>query len=258
MIDHERKIFPEGMTPLGDAPFTFACHSGVGCFTRCCRNLTLFLYPYDVLRLKQRLGITSEEFLNQYAGVGPGSNPCFPSVMLVMSDNEEKTCPFLGDGGCTVYQDRPTACRTYPLERAVDRETAGGRIRDYYFMTDHDYCLGHLEKKERTVKEWIRDQQLQYYNQMDDLWAELDTLFADSRIWQGEGAAGPRQLLAFMACYNVDRFRQYVNDHDLLRQYRLDKSRRKLIEKDDETLLMFGFDWLKLVLAGKPTLQAKR
>ena len=61
-----------------------------------------------------------------------------------------------------------------------------------------------------------------------------------------------------MACYNVDRFRQYLNDHNLLDQFRLDKSRRKLIKTDDEALLKFGFDWLKFVLVGQPVLQAKR
>jgi len=251
------KEFPEGMTPLGKSGFNFACHAGVACFTNCCRKLELYLYPYDIIRLKTRLGISSEDFLNRYAGVVKGGNPYFPSVMLTMSDNEEKTCPFLDDNGCSVYDDRPSACRTYPLERAVDR-SGGGRPEEYYFMTDHSYCLGHQEKKEWTVKEWVRDQHLQYYNQMDDLWAEMDTLFGDLRIWRGEGSAGPRQLLAFMVCYNIDRFREYVNDHKLLGQFRLDKSRRRLIETDDEALLKFGFDWLKFVFTDKPVLQPKR
>jgi Fe-S-cluster containining protein len=257
--DPTQKEFPEGMVPLGNSRFRFACHSGVACFTRCCRKLELYLYPYDILRLKRRLGISSEDFLSRYTGVVKGSNPCFPSLIMVMQDNEEKTCPFLADEGCTVYEDRPSACRTYPLERAVDRDRSGGhRPQEFYFMTDHSYCLGQQEDKEWTVKEWVRDQGLQYYNQMDDQWAEMDTLFADSRIWKGEGSAGPRQLLAFMACYNIDRFRQYVNEHQLLDQFRLDKSRRKRIETDDEALLKFGFDWLKFILADKPVLQPRR
>lgn len=252
------KEFPEGMEPLGASKFNFACHAGVKCFTNCCRKLELYLYPYDIIRLKTRLGLNSEDFLNRYVGVVKGANPCFPSLMLTMSDNEEKTCPFLNDKGCTVYEDRPSACRTYPLERAVDRQSSGGRSREFYFMTDHTYCLGHAEDKEWTVKEWVRDQNLQYYNQMDDLWAEMDTLFANSHIWRGEGSAGPRQLLAFLVCYNIDRFRQYVADHQLLDQFRLDKSQRKLIASDDVALLRFGFDWLKFMLAEQPTLQPKR
>jgi len=253
----DQKQFPQDMHPLDSASFHFHCHSEVACFTRCCRQLELYLYPYDILRLKSRLKISSEEFLTRYTGMVNGANPCFPSVLMVMSDNAEKTCPFLGDSGCTVYQDRPSACRTYPLERAVDRKPTPGGKREFYFLTRHDYCLGHGEDKEWTVKEWVRDQNLQMYNQMDDLWAGLDTIFADPDTWRGEGSAGPRQLLAFMVCYNVDRFRQYVNDQRLLDQFRLDKSRRRMIDRDDEALLLFGFDWLQHVLVGRPTLLAK-
>ncbi|MFZ5776139.1 MAG: YkgJ family cysteine cluster protein [Thermodesulfobacteriota bacterium] len=258
MNDFTNKHFPEGMTPIDDAPFHFACHPGVPCFTRCCRKLELFLYPYDIIRLKKRLGISSEEFLNTYTGVVQGGNPCFPSVIMRMRDDAENSCPFLDPtAGCTVYEDRPSACRTYPLERAVDRNPERGAAREYYFMTNHDYCLGHHESREWTVKEWLRDQQLLYYNAMDDLWAEMDTLFA-ANPWQGEGAGGPKQLVAFMVCYNIDRFRQYVGDHNLLDQYKLDKARRRAIQSDDEALLTFGFDWLKLILTGRPTLQTKR
>ena len=40
----------------GDS-FAFRCHPDIACFNRCCRNLNLFLYPYDVIRLKGALGI---------------------------------------------------------------------------------------------------------------------------------------------------------------------------------------------------------
>lgn len=246
------QVFPEGMVPLGNSVFQFDCHPGVSCFTRCCRNLELFLYPYDIIRLKKRLGIHSEDFLNKHVQVVRAQNPYFPAVQLRMLENEENTCPFLGASGCTVYEDRPSACRTYPLERAVARAAVGGRPNEYYFMTRHPYCLGHEEKREWTVKLWLRDQQIQYYNLMNDLWAEMDTLFAGNP-WRGEGSAGPRQQLAFMVCYNLDRFRQYVSEHQLLTRFTLDKNRRRLIAKDDEELMRFGFDWLKFVLAWLPT-----
>jgi hypothetical protein len=66
--------------------------------------------------------------------------------------------------------------------------------------------------------------------------------------------AGPRQQLAFMVCYNIDRFREYVREHRLLDQYRLEKSSRRDIERDDTELLKFGYRWLQHVLAGRPTL----
>ncbi|MDH3393184.1 MAG: YkgJ family cysteine cluster protein [Desulfobulbaceae bacterium] len=256
-VTDQKKQFPDGMKPLGNASFRFACHDGLSCYTQCCRRQNIFLYPYDIIRLKERLGISSEDFLNKHTGAVKGPNPFFPSIMLQMAENEEQTCPFLGDNGCTVYEDRPSACRTYPLERAVDRNPAKGEPREYYFLTDHPYCKGHGEDKEWTVKEWLRDQQLLQYNLMDELWAEMDTIFAGNP-WHGEGAAGPRQQVAFMVCYNIDRFRQYVADFKLLDQFKIDKQRRRSIDGDDEALLRFGYDWLKLILANIPALKQRR
>lgn len=252
------KQFPEGMVPLGKTAFHFRCYPGVSCFTRCCRKLELFLYPYDIIRLKKNLGIDSEEFLHTYAGVVQGANPLFPAVILQMRKDEENTCPFLEDAGCSVYDDRPSACRTYPLERAVDRSPAsGGRPDEFYFMTDHSYCMGHKEEQQMTVREWIQDQHLISYNLMDDLWAELDTLFR-SNPWRGEGGAGPLQRMAFLACYNVDGFRRYALDQNLFHQFKLNKTEKKTLETDDEALLRFAFKWLHFVLADKPTLKLRR
>ncbi|MDY6974018.1 MAG: YkgJ family cysteine cluster protein, partial [Thermodesulfobacteriota bacterium] len=37
----------------------FNCTPGVACFTQCCQDVTIVLTPYDVLRLKNALGISS-------------------------------------------------------------------------------------------------------------------------------------------------------------------------------------------------------
>jgi Fe-S-cluster containining protein len=255
-MDNGRKQFPEGMVPLGKKKFHFRCGPDLKCYMACCRKLDLILYPYDIIRLKKRLAISSEEFMRTHTRLGASSHPFFPAVMLLMSDNREQTCPFLGESGCTVYEDRPTACRTYPLERAVDRNPAGTRPAEYYFMTKHSYCLGHRETKEWTVKSWLRDQKLQAHNGANDLWSEVDTLFARNP-WQGEGAGGPRQQIAFMVCYNIDGFRIFAAEQKLFEQFRLESSSRRLLAHDDEALQKFGFEWLKHFLAGSGNLQRR-
>ena len=50
----------------GDAVIQFRCHKDIDCFNACCKNIDIMLTPYDILRLKKRLGITSTEFLRQY------------------------------------------------------------------------------------------------------------------------------------------------------------------------------------------------
>ncbi|MEN8141772.1 MAG: YkgJ family cysteine cluster protein [Thermodesulfobacteriota bacterium] len=247
--------FPEGMVPLGGESFRFSCHPGVSCYMKCCRNVDMLLYPYDIILLKNKLQIRSDEFLEKYIRVGQGSNPYFPALMMKMDSHN--ACPFLGPDGCTVYEVRPAACRTYPLERAVDRTARKGRAEEFYFLTNHDYCKGHAEDKMWTVKEWLRDQKLLIHNSQADRWAEMDSFFA-TNPWAGEGVAGPKQKLAFMVVYNLDSFRDYMQHHNILGQFKMAASRVRAIERDDEALLSFGYDWLQFVLAGKPTLKQRK
>ena len=194
--------------------------------------------------------------MRRHTRLGASSHPFFPAVMLMMAENEEHSCPFLNNNGCTVYEDRPTACRTYPLERAVDRTPSRGRPKEYYFITHHPYCFGHQEAKEWTVSTWLKDQKVQQYNALNDLWAEIDTLFAGNP-WQGEGAGGPRQQMAFMVCYNIDGFRTFAEENKLFDQFKLESSLRRILADDDEALLKFGFEWLKYVMAGQGRLIRK-
>ena len=251
-----KKEFPEGMEPLGRKSFSFRCHSGVSCYTRCCTNVDMYLYPYDIIRLKRQLGISSSEFLKQYSRLVQGQNPYFPALMMQMTEDAEKSCPFLAAAGCSVYDNRPASCRMYPLERAVDRTPQRGRPEEFYFVTRHPYCMGHKEDVSWSAKQWLRDQGLLYYNLMDDLWAEIDTLFA-SNPFEGEGVGGPRQQLAFMVCYNIDGFREYVSGHNLLDRFRLESGRKRDILAQDEELLKFGYEWLKFFLGATSTLRPK-
>lgn len=245
--------FPEGMEPLGKDLFQFHCHDGVACFTSCCKKVDIVLFPYDIIRLKQCLQIDSETFMRQYTHLVKGDNPFFPTVMLKLNDDEENQCPFLSDQGCRVYPDRPSACRTYPVERAVSRDSSKGRPEEYYFLTRHSYCQGHYEENYFSVKDWVRNQKIDQYNMMNDLWTDLDTIFRQNP-WKGEGSGGPRQQMAFMVCYNIDGFRHYVIEQNLLKKFKLTKDQKKRIGRDDVELQKFGFEWLKLFLTGKSSL----
>jgi len=247
----QEKVFPDGMTPLENSSFTFACHPGVSCFTVCCKKVDMTLYPYDIIRLKNKLKIDSESFVRNYTVLVRGENPFFPSLKLQLDDQEQ--CPFLSPAGCTVYVDRPSACRMYPLERAVDRSTNSDRPDEFYFLTNHSYCKGHEEQQAQTVKNWIRSQDLIDFNLMNDLWTEIDTLF-HTNPWKGEGVGGEKQQIAFMVSYNIDGFRNFCRSNGLLKRFNLDKNLRRRIERDDAELQKFGFEWLKLILTGRSRL----
>ncbi len=236
--------------PLGESKFKFECHSGVECFTLCCRNINITLYPYDILRMKNSLHITSDEFLDEYTTAIFKDNDYFPSVMLKMSDNEEKTCPYLVREGCSIYKDRPDACRTYPVERAVMMAPfSTGPVQEFYFLTPQPICKGHFQEREWTVKEWLSNQGVEPFNQMNDLWSEMDILFR-SNPWGPDGFEDKRFKMAFMASYNIDTFKKFIFESTFLKRYKVMGHILQELKTDDTELLKFGFTWIKFYLFG--------
>jgi len=251
-----KEFLPPERTRVENDLFNFQCHSGVSCYLSCCRNVDMLLFPYDIILLKQQLNITSSQFLQQFVSICEGSHPFFPGLKLKMNADEGQPCPFLGDKGCTVYVNRPSACRTYPLERGIEHLGSGHGLRVHYFLTHHPYCKGHGEQRRYSIRQWERDQKLHDCNYYNDLWGELDAFFA-TNPWAGEGKAGPYQQLAFMVCYNVDTFRDYVETHGILNQFQLRKDERQRIARNDGSLLQFGFRWLEFILGGHKKLIKK-
>jgi len=91
--------------------FKFNCHSGVKCFTRCCKDINIILTPYDIIRLKNRVGLSSEEFLTLYTEPHILEKTDLPVVTLKLldnqaSDSDSQACPFVRENGCLVYDDR--------------------------------------------------------------------------------------------------------------------------------------------------------
>jgi Fe-S-cluster containining protein len=107
--------------------FEFACGPEVPCFTECCGRLELLLTPYDVLRLRKRLGISSADFLDTHTIMRWATGHGFPEIMMKMDSDNDKRCPFVTPRGCSVYEDRPGACRIYPLGRAATKHRRMGR-----------------------------------------------------------------------------------------------------------------------------------
>lgn len=229
--------------------FRFRCHPGVSCFNLCCRNLNMFLYPYDVLRLKNHLGISSDEFLERHVDVVLREGNYFPDVLLRMADNEEKTCPFLTVDGCSVYPDRPDTCRTFPMEQGQLLDAGSGKTKPVYFFRPPDFCQGQHETRSWTPRTWASDQDAAQHNRMTARWAELKRRFEDDP-WAGEGPQGQRSKMAFMATYNIDRFREFVFRSSFLKRYRIKPERLRKIKRDEAALLKFGFEWVEFFLFG--------
>jgi len=232
-----------------DDTFNFRCHPGVSCFNRCCRNLNLFLYPYDVVRLKRCLDLTSDEFLDQYVDVVLRPSNFFPEVLLRMSTTSEKSCSFLTASGCSVYADRPDTCRTFPFEQGMLYDAQTKIDTPVYFFKPPDFCRGQDENEEWTISEWLQDQEADRYHKMTTRWAEVKRLFQDDP-WGLEGPEGPKARMAFMATYNVDRFREFIFQSSVLKRYKVKSALLKKLKTDDVQLLKFGFEWVKFFIWG--------
>ncbi len=232
-----------------DDTFRFHCHPGLACFNQCCRNLNLFLYPYDVIRLKNRLGIRSDQFIETYTDAVMRPSNFFPDVLLHMAENKGQTCPFLTESGCSVYADRPDTCRSFPVEQGILYDALTRKTRMIRFFRPPDFCLGQHESRTWTPQMWIQDQDAEAYNKMTLRWADLKDRF-QTDPWGREGAEGPRAKMAFMATYNTDEFREFVFNSSFLKRYKVGSEMLKKIRHNDVELLKFGFEWVKFYLWG--------
>ena len=210
----------------------------------------MYLYPYDIIRMKTKLGISSQEFLEQYTFTAIRENSYFPNVMLKMSDQEDKACFFLSQDGCRVYEDRPFSCRAYPMERGVSPVDCAGNRDILHFIAIHSYCKGHGETKDWTVRNWIDNQEILPFIEMNDLWADVDVIFR-TNPWGEQGLESKAFKMAFMASYNLDVFKNFIFNSSFLTRFSLSEERKTEILNSETELLKFGFHWISFFLTGK-------
>jgi len=234
--------------------FQFSCGPHVPCFTECCGKLELLLTPYDLLRLRKRLDVSSSDFLDTHTTMRWNTPHGFPEVLLKMHSGGENRCPFVTSGGCTVYEDRPGACRIYPLGRASTSSLNPGTHREFYFVVREDHCRGFEESCQWEVREWLRDQGMEPYNSINDLLMEL--YVRKARLKQI--SLGPQHMKMFvMACYNTERFRDFIFESAFLDKFQIPADFIEQIRADDFKLLEFAFLWLKFALFGEPVMSVR-
>jgi hypothetical protein len=235
--------------PLEDGRFQFACHPGVSCFNQCCRQLTLWLTPYDFLRLRRNLGLSSDELLDRYCTVDNGQNG-WPLPRIFM-EGPEQVCPFVSQAGCRVYPDRPGACRTYPLGRAVRGGSGQAPREEGYFLVKEEHCQGFQEGPQWTPQEWMEDQGLAEYNRFNDLFAPILTRQAPDA---DPGVIARKMQMMFMACYKLESFRRFVATPRFRQTFDLPEEQWQALEDDELSLLEFAFSWLRFAIFGESTL----
>ena len=226
--------------------FKFKCHQGVKCFTKCCRGIRIVLTPYDIIRLKQYLKLTSEEFLAIYTEPQLLEKTDLPVVTLKLLDDEQQSCPFVRADGCIAYTARPTTCRYYPLGVATLQHREGADEDGFFFFVNEPHCLGFEEDRLWTVDEWRRDQGVDRHDAINAEWTDL--VVRKRSFPPAIKLTDKAKQMFFMVSYNVDKFRQFVFESSFLERFPVEAELVEALRCDDVRLLKFGVDWLKGVL----------
>lgn len=234
-MNHRQLVLDE------NSEFQFHCHDGLECFKQCCRDINIYLTPYDVLRMKNSLGLPSGEFLERYTLNVQAPHTGFTFVQIKMSEEDNLKCPFITGKGCQVYQERPWSCRIAP----VDMLGAG----KYSFIFESSRCHGLNEPKVQTIKEWIKDQGLEIYDEMEEGFNEISEHLKLSGDKVRDQKIGK---LFFLACYDLDKFRSLLMKNPyVFEKMHLSQELIAEIRQDDVKLMKFGF---KLLSSGAGSL----
>jgi uncharacterized protein len=228
-----------------DHTFRFRCAPGIACFTQCCRDVNIVLTPYDVLQLKKALAVNSDEFIEKYTLVLTKDKQIIPLVFLKMRE-DNKRCPFVSEQGCTVYEHRPWACRMFPLDAAEDGT--------FHLITDPDRCKGLAEKASWQIGEWLVEQGIVPYDEMNQL---LTSITAPLKAQQPDIDNPDIAKMIFMSLYNLDKFRDFIFKSSFLDRFEVDPLQIEKIKRSDLELLKFAVDWIKFGIFGQKLFKVK-
>jgi len=250
-LPFESAVMPEVLDE--DTEIRFRCYKGISCFNACCKSADVTLAPYDIIRLKRRMGMTSTDFLAKHTVPFQMDQDGLPGVKLKTRD--DGTCLQLdGEAGCSVYEDRPTVCRYYPVALLTLREKGSSQAEERYALVKEDHCKGHEEDRQIRVGDFRAEQGCAEYDQRNREWYRL--ILKKRSAGPAVGKPPPVSLkLFFMASYDVDNFRHFVLSDGFRRTYVLPDGLYARLEGDDEALLSFGYRFLRQVLFGERTIE---
>ncbi len=110
----------------------------------CCRGSgRVEVSDVEIERLAERQGLTPDQFRQAYTRKGRRGR-------IDLRDKADGDCVFFEERrGCTVYEDRPVQCRTYPFWRSVLHDAESWRV-------EGGHCEG-IGRGERVPADVIRE-----------------------------------------------------------------------------------------------------
>lgn len=246
-------VMPEMLE--GDTTIQFQCRKGIDCWNACCSNIDISLTPVDILRLSRRLGISTTEFLVRYTFPYEMEPNGIAGVKFKPVENGS-ACQFMRPEGCDVYTDRPTACRYYPVALLSMRRSDEYTDRNAYALVKEPHCHGHNEPRRLTIEEYRQEQGLVEYDELGRGWRQLVLKKKSSGPTVGTPSKRSLQLW-FMACYDLDRFRDFVASTSFNESYDIPWDEMQKILNTDAELMLFAFRFLRQTMFGEETIRMK-
>jgi len=237
-----------------DDKIKFRCHKDISCWNQCCSRADVSLAPYDIIRMKKNLNIDSSEFLKNYTVPFEIDAHGIPGIKLRTTD--DGACLFMTDEGCSVYEDRPTACRYYPSGLLSMRALGKSEDEQHFLMIKEPHCKGHDEDREITIADYRKEQVVEEFDELNRDWYRI--ILKKKSTGPTIGAPSDMSLqLFFMASYDVDRFRRFILSDSFKNMYDISNEEFERFQKDDVELMKFGFALMKQVLFGEMTIKER-
>jgi Fe-S-cluster containining protein len=236
-------VVPQFLT--NKSRFRFKCYPGIPCFTKCCSGIKIYLTPYDIFRLKNRLGLSYRDFLMEYTEPALIEKSQLPTRTIKMKDAEGRPCPFITPEGCSVYADRPLTCRYYPLGMGTMKKDDSKTGENFFIRIKEDHCLGHNEKTEWTIDEWRADQESDLYDEMNKDW--MAVVLKAKTLGFVEFSQKSLDLF-FIVSTNLDLFKEFVLSSKFMDAYGIEPEYIAKLMDDELEFLKFSLKWLRFVM----------
>jgi len=156
-----------------------------------------------------------------------------------------------------VYADRPTACRYYPVGLLSTRRQDENFDRASYALVTEDHCHGHIEDRKLTIDEYREEQGLEEFDALGRPWRQLILKVKSAGPAIGNMSKTSLKFF-FMACYDMDRFREFVKSEGFGTTYDVDQETMDQILVDDLALLEFGDRMIRQIMYAEESIPLKK
>lgn len=129
--------------------------------------------------------------------------------------------------------------------RAVTRSRTTGEKTEKFMVIKESHCHGFQKGRIRTLNEWMLDQEVVTYNEINDRLMQIISL--KNQLIPGPLDVSSRRLFNIVL-YDLDNFKSQIENYGLLDQFEVNSSLMDAALEDDVALLDLGIKWIKHVL----------